>query len=326
MSANALARTRALVALLLLPALLALGGARAGATNPNTGTSGAQFLKLGSGARAGGMADAFTGIADDVHAVYYNPAGLAQLSGSELGGAHTSLFQGISYDALDFAYPVTRADGFSRQTLALGLYHLGVGDIERRVGDTTDAVGTFGAASDAYTLSYAYGVDRRLSVGATGKYISETIDTFKSTAYAFDAGLLYRVDPDAPKPMSVAVALKNVGSREGYVAGQTDPLPTAVVFGLGYQPSPTLKLDLDLGKARDTDPYAALGGEYVHPFSPDVSGAFRFGYTSARMSEGGLNGLSFGAGLNFHRAGFDFAWQPFGDLGDTFRYSLLVKF
>ena len=26
------------------------------------------------------------------------------------------------------------------------------------------------------------------------------------------------------------------------------------------------------------------------------------------------------------RFGLDFAWVPFGDLGDTFRYSLLVRF
>lgn len=318
--------TKSLRGLLAALLLLSLGAASARATSPNAGTSGAQFLKLGSGARAGGMADAFSAVADDANAVYYNPAGLAQLSGSQLGGAHTALFQGISYEALDFAYPFAKADGYSRHTLGLGLFHLGVGDIERRVGDTTDPVGTFGAASDAYALSYAYGASRSLSVGATGKYISETIDSFKSTAYAADLGVLYRLDPDAPRPMSVAAVVRNMGSKTGFVAGNTDPLPTSAVLGLGYQPLPTLKLDFDASKARDTDLILAFGGEYSHPFSPDVSGALRFGYTTARSSESGLNGLAFGAGAVFHRAEFDFAWQPFGDLGDTFRYSLLVRF
>ncbi|MBI5202430.1 MAG: hypothetical protein HY925_13950, partial [Elusimicrobia bacterium] len=31
-------------------------------------------------------------------------------------------------------------------------------------------------------------------------------------------------------------------------------------------------------------------------------------------------------GIKFHRAAFDFAWVPFGDLGNTFRYSLTIRF
>ena len=41
--------------------LLALSGS-ARAISSQTGTSGAQFLKLGAGARAGGMADSFSAI------------------------------------------------------------------------------------------------------------------------------------------------------------------------------------------------------------------------------------------------------------------------
>ncbi len=57
-----------------------------------------------------------------------------------------------------------------------------------------------------------------------------------------------------------------------------------------------------------------------------MTGALRAGYTSARRDGEGLNGVTLGAGLGFHRAKFDFAWLPFGTLGNTFRYSLLVKF
>src|SRR5687767_5725272 len=47
--------------------------------NDNAGTSGAAFLKIAPGARPVGMGEAFTGVADDIHSVYFNPAGLAMI-------------------------------------------------------------------------------------------------------------------------------------------------------------------------------------------------------------------------------------------------------
>ncbi|MBI5244034.1 MAG: UPF0164 family protein, partial [Elusimicrobia bacterium] len=46
--------------------------------------TGAAFLKIGTGARAEAMGGAYTAIADDVNALYYNPGGLAALKKSEL--------------------------------------------------------------------------------------------------------------------------------------------------------------------------------------------------------------------------------------------------
>ena len=87
-----------------------------------------------------------------------------------------------------------------------------------------------------------------------------------------------------------------------------------------------LRLALDITKYRDTDLFAGLGVEYLHPFSDGVSAALRAGYNSHRSANDGLNEISFGAGINFHRGTFDLAWIPFGDLGSTFRYSLLIRF
>ena len=43
-------------------------------------SSGADFLRLGGGARPLGLGEAFVGQADDASAIFYNPAGLAQLN------------------------------------------------------------------------------------------------------------------------------------------------------------------------------------------------------------------------------------------------------
>lgn len=315
-----------MISLLRLLAVLLLALAGPARAQSSAGTSGAQFLKIGSGGRAGAMADAFTAVADDAYAAYYNPAGLVQLRGAQLGGAHTSYFQKVSYDALTFAYPFGRGEAGMLNALSVSVYHLGVGDIERRVGDSTDAIGTFGASDDAYALSYARAVGGRLSLGVTGKYIAQTLDTYKASTFAGDAGVLYRLNPSSERPVALAAAVRNVGAATGYVKGHEDPLPMAVVAGVSYRRSAALTLDLDAGKYRDANPYAALGGEWRKPFSPELSGALRLGYTSARRDLGGLAGLSAGIGATFNKATFDFAWQPFGALGETFRYSLLIKF
>ena len=295
--------------------------------NTQAGTAGAQFLKFGAGARAGAMADSFSAIADDAHAAYYNPAGLSQLTGSQIAGAHTAYFQGVSYEVLDFAVPFARQEQFSRHAVAFGIYHLSVNDIERRTGDSTDPVGTFGASDGAYALSYAYGPSRRLSFGATGKYIVQNLDSYSGTAFALDLGTLYHLNPEGERPMTLAAVLRNAGTDTGYVSGAKDPLPVSLTLGLGLQAVPKrVKLNFEVTKYRDTDIFGALGGEYRHPFSDATTGALRFGYSSQRKDTPGLNGISLGGGVSFHRASFDVAWVPFGGLGDTFRYSLLVKF
>src|SRR5436189_231977 len=78
--------------------LLAVGlVSRAGAYGSgDVGSSGAAFLKVGPGARQGAMGEAFAGTADDVYSIYYNPAGLGNLSKVEAAGMHDQQFQGIN--------------------------------------------------------------------------------------------------------------------------------------------------------------------------------------------------------------------------------------
>ncbi|MCM2303764.1 MAG: PorV/PorQ family protein, partial [Elusimicrobia bacterium] len=240
----------------LLAALLLLAGPASAASSK--GTSGAQFLKLGSGARAGAMADAFTAVADDANAAYYNPAGLARLARPQLGGAHSALFQGVSYQTLSFVVPFGRGEGRERietdsnkHALGLSIYYLGVGDIERRTGDSTLPSGTFNAGDSAYAASYAYAPNDRLSLGFTGKYIHQSIDSFSGSAMAADLGVLYRVNPHTEKPITLGGSVRNIGNRIGYVASQTDPLPLTIVAGGAVAVTQGFTVDLDLGQARD---------------------------------------------------------------------------
>ena len=74
-----------------------LGGQRAG-------ISSLQFLKLGAGARAAGMGEAFVAVADDASALYYNPAGLAQFDDNEIMFTHTTWLIDLEHEFLGAVY------------------------------------------------------------------------------------------------------------------------------------------------------------------------------------------------------------------------------
>lgn len=299
------------------------------AVNSQAGTSAAQFLKIGAGSRAAGMAEAYAALADDAYALYYNPAALTLLPEPQLAAAHTAYFQGASYEVVGFAYPSRRGGerSYSRHALGAAVYNLSIADIERRTGDTAATLGSFGSGDYSYNLSYAYRFDRTFGFGTNVKLIQQNIDSFSSTALAADVGALYTPQPDAARPVRCALVVKNVGTRPALAGGVSDPLPVGATFGAGWHVLPKrLRVELDLSKYRDTDPFFSSGGEYLQAFGEGFSGALRAGYSSQRKDNAGLNGVSLGMGVNFHRASFDFAWVPFGDLGNTFRYSLLIRF
>ena len=71
----------------------------------NVGTSGAQFLKIGPGARVDSLGGAFGAIADDVTAIYWNPAGLSQLAATTpVSGTHTVWLADTRYNFLAFRH------------------------------------------------------------------------------------------------------------------------------------------------------------------------------------------------------------------------------
>src|SRR5262245_6154523 len=57
------------------------------------GTSGAAFLKIGTGARATALGEAVTAVVDDVNAVSWNPAGLAGVTTPQFTAVQTQWLQ-----------------------------------------------------------------------------------------------------------------------------------------------------------------------------------------------------------------------------------------
>src|ERR1017187_606975 len=131
----------------LVPILvLGLGLGNAQAADP--GTTSANFLKLGIGPRAVGMGEAQVGLADDVYAAYWNPAGLAQLQNREAGFVQTQYFQDIQSQYAAYAHPHPTLGTFAG---SFTYFNVGKFDAFDAEGQPT---GQVGAADAAFALSY----------------------------------------------------------------------------------------------------------------------------------------------------------------------------
>lgn len=284
-------------------------------------TRGAAFLKLGVGGRPAAMGEAFCAIANDATASYWNPAGLTQLEEGEFSAMYTWWFQDISHHFLGYARPFGKKDAFG-----FNLIGLKVAGIEEREGDTEEPLGEFSTGSYAGILSYGRRINRDFSLGSNLKYISERIKNKDAGSLALDIAVLYR--PHAIDKFSLGLNIRNIALKKLTFAEEKEKLPFNVKFGTAYKMlDDNLTLAIDLNLPSDDNLSYHLGTEYwIRKII-----ALRAGYNSCIPGNklGKFNfgeGLSAGFGINIKTTRFDVAYVPYGDLGNTYRVSLLTRF
>lgn len=131
------------------------------------------------GPRAIAMGGAFSSIADDVSAIYWNPAGLSLIGHQEVTGTHASLFgTDLKDNYLAFLLPVSEM-----YAVAVDWYHSGFDD------------GELGFGENRFDLSYSMKLRPWISLGANLKYFTRNtsldgVDVESESGWGFDAGLL----------------------------------------------------------------------------------------------------------------------------------------
>ena len=300
-----------LMVLLLLPGVL-LGQAK-------VGTAGAQFLKLGVGARANGMGDAFVAVSNDATAMYYNPAGLTQLYDREAIFTHVDYPAEISYEFVGLAYPLYRVGG----VLGFGFYMLNGGSFDETTQEYPSGTGrTIGAREYAATMSYGRNLTDRFSVGLTLKFIDELYEEERSSGWAADVGTNYDT---GFRNFKISMVITNFGPdmtfvREGY------PLPINFKFGGAINV-------LDGAKHK-----GVFALEAMHPSDnlEKYNAGFEYGYDGKYFLRVGdkfnydEGTFSLGAGVrlpwNKRELRLDYAYQDLGHLEQAHRFTLGFKF
>jgi hypothetical protein len=284
------------------------------------GTTGAAFLKLPASARALALGSSLVGAADNSEAIFWNPAGLAQMEKegrSEVSFGYSALLETSYAGTLAYARPFVGERG----VLGAALVYFSQSSIQGfdTVGNPN---GEFTPTDFALSLSYA----KKLSnygVGTTIKFIRSEIADASGSSFAIDLGIQgLRVADFGDGKVDIGASLLNLGPaiQTGSVA---DPLPFKFQAGALWHISPRFRGLLDGHIPVDDNPYVSLGLEVLTPKRGNMSAAFRAGFNIRNQRDvDGLTGMSAGFGAHVAQLRFDYAWVPLGDLGQTHRISI----
>ena len=285
------------------------------------------LFDFGFGARAMGMGSAFTALADDPSAVYWNPAGLDYIYQQSVTLFHASLYEGTLYDFLGYAYPT-----LDLGTFAIGIARLGIGDVLQTDRNNFDYdQSTF--SWEVYQGYFSYGLKlpwdlaAGLSLKVQRSAWSGLVNYGKAVGVGFgmDLGFMYKpafsLSPYL-RDWSIGVNIENLFSPQVKEGNQADIQPMAFRFGIMrkipfFGEGNSLNILLDLDKTKDTDLAIAFGTEY----SFMQMGRVRLGYNN--------NGIAFGAGVQYSMFQIDYAFgNPSSDglLAPVHRISLSVNF
>ena len=219
------------------------------------GTSAVPFLLISPNSRASGMGEAGAGLADDAGSVYWNPAGLGFLRGSEVSITHANWLPqfhlaDLFYDYLNFRQDVPEWGG----TVAASVTYLNLGTFTITTESGPTGIGTFKAFEVAGTVGYGTAITDEFGLGINLRFINSSLspigagsESGNGIAYdmSFDIAALYKpkalvipfTDVDLGDFFSVGADLSNLGPKVTYIdAAQADPLPTTLRVGFGFTP------------------------------------------------------------------------------------------
>jgi len=278
----------------------------------NSGTSAANFLKIGVGAKATGLGEAFVAIADDATGAYWNSAGLANLNQSQVTFMHNEWLSDLRYEYLSYAAPYQ-----DKGTFALSFSYLSLGKFQG-YDLSGNPTADFSAYDLAAQLAYGHKLSPQFSLGGAFKYIQQKIESEKAGALAVDFGALYEINQ-----FNFGFSLRNLGTQMQFIQEKYS-LPLTADLGLAYRGLANLTLAADVEIPRDNSVRLKQGIEYNYQES--IFLRMGYGYSTSGNEFSGASGLALGAGFMLKQYKIDYAYSPNADLGDAHRFSFTLNF
>ncbi len=199
-----------------------------------------EFLSLGTGARYLALGGSAVSYAKDIHAGYWNPAGLADMQYPQIALMHANTFAGlVNYDYASLAFPFGK-----KNTVALSVLRLGISDIAdtRQAWDPlnmdtkenpTQHIRFFNATDYAFLFSYAGSSYNQLTYGINIKFIHRSLgDIGSAYGIGLDVGFMYPIS----EKINLGLTIQDITTT--YIAwnsGQNELITPTVKAGICYQ-------------------------------------------------------------------------------------------
>jgi hypothetical protein len=304
------------------------------------GAAGAQFLKIGVGARASGMGGAYTAVANDLTSLYWNPAGLAKVRGMTGEFHYTQWFAGFTHSYAALAMPI--GDNF---TAAAQMISFNSDKIPVTTLAQPEGTGSHYSINDfAAGLSFSGYLTDQFTFGVTAKMINNAFSALSADGFAFDIGTTYETGIQGIK---LGFAIFNLGTQMKYegqdlkttmklieelkaspwdVSFLANPYPMPLIFRAGISSEVVDMEDHNLIVAgdfitlSDVPEQFAVGLEYTWLELLSLRAGYTFGHEQL--------GLSGGIGVTYLTGGvmgrFDYSITPTANLGLINRLSIAV--
>ncbi len=296
-----------------------------------------QFLKLGVGARAASMGDAFMAISGDPNSIFYNPAGCASVNGISLAINQNNWIADIDHMSGVLSYNTGQYGVFS-----VSYINVDYGTMERTVVDAHAwqgyiSQGDFSVNEYAIGLGYATSITSRFFIGGQVKYAYQDLGSsqvwqYYNTAFetnkdvnnvteavAYDFGTFYN---SGFKNIRIGMVVQNFANK---------PLPLTFRFGaaidinelvLPNNEKHLLTLAIDAIHPKDYSERLHFGIEYIFDRLIALRGGYKLNYDEESFS-GGVGLRTDVEGLQMQ---FDYAFSDFGVLGVVNRFSLSFSY
>ncbi|MCG2725261.1 MAG: PorV/PorQ family protein [Elusimicrobia bacterium] len=285
------------------------------------GTTTANFLKNPPGARFEALAKGGL-VLSGADAIFYNPAGIAYFP---YGAGNFSL----SYETMiesgyrsNMSYLKGLDSGWVRGFGFL-FYSAGEMDEFNAKGDLT---GSFSSYDAAIQTTYAKDFEK-LKFGINLKFLHSKIYTESARSMAMDIGFIMPDDRSlSNKRTDVAIAVRNLGFPMK-IGSISHPLPLELAGGILWHYASNFNVLFEGKLPVDHKPYLLFAGEYEVISFASSKLFLRAGYNFKNQDElGFMGGFSSGFGIQIKNIVLDYAFVPYGDLGDTHKITFSYGF
>ncbi len=300
--------------MLVLPTMvLAAGFAK-------VGTFGGQELKIGVSARATAMGSAFTGVADDATAVFWNPGGLVNVKGNEVSLNHVAWAADTQLSTAILAFNPRSIPG----TFAFSVRSFWMDPQLVRTAYIPEGTGeTFDAGTTTFGLSYARFFTDKFSAGLTMNYLHMGLAETAVNSAAMDFGIMYRI---GIKDLKLGMTIQNLGGTFTFDERESK-LPVNFKVGVSFNAFKNerqrLTTALEFQHPADNLERANVGLEYGLNDMFYVRGGFHLNYDTDGLAYG------FGAALptgDTTRIQADYSAVDMEALGYVHRFTVSVTY